>query len=126
MNFAVDLFHRGVENFRVCYSHDLHVTEFAKGPAGIVIHALLRIARTPILIIEQRIGDAAVRLVHANDVAAGWEGALLCLGRSRRRSSRGCVVVSSSSTASGRSSSFHRDRKGCRRAMNFAGLSLKR
>ena len=34
----------------------------------------------PVLIVEQRVGDAAVRLVHADDVGAGGEGARLRLG----------------------------------------------
>ena len=36
---------------------------------------LLRIVRAPVLVVHQRVGDAAVRLIHADDVRAGGEGA---------------------------------------------------
>ncbi len=58
----------------------LHVAEFAEGPAGVVVDALLRIVGGPVLIVEQRIGDAAVGLIHAQNVAAGGERARLGLG----------------------------------------------
>jgi hypothetical protein len=45
----------------------------------------LRIARTPVLIVEQGVGDAAVGLVHAHDVTAGREGARFGFRRFGRR-----------------------------------------
>ena len=70
MHIARDPFHCRRENLDVGNAHNLDVAELAECPTRVVIHALLRIARTPVLIIKQRIGDAAVWLVHAHNVAA--------------------------------------------------------
>ena len=72
-HLAADALHRRVEHFQIDDSRRLHVVQLAKGPAGVVIRRLLRIVRAPVLIIEQRVGNAAVRLIHAHDVPAGRE-----------------------------------------------------
>src|SRR5438045_9419719 len=61
-----------------------------EGPAGVVVGILLRIVRGPVLIVEQRVGDARVRLVHADDVTA--RGKLPNLGgfHRPRRTTIGC------------------------------------
>ena len=60
-----------VEDFRIGDAHHLHVEKFAERPAGVVIGGFLRIVGAPILVIEQRVGDAGIGLVHADDVASG-------------------------------------------------------
>src|SRR5439155_20835492 len=68
-----------VQYFGVSHTHDFDVTQFTHGPRGIVIDRTLWIAGRPILIIEQRVGDPAVRLIHPDDVSAGWKGAVFSL-----------------------------------------------
>src|SRR5207244_9848817 len=70
MNLAIHFLHRRVEYLHISDSYDLHVAQLAECPAGVVVNVLLRIARAPILIIEQNICYATVRLVHAYDVTA--------------------------------------------------------
>ena len=67
--------HFGVEHFDVGHARHLDVAELAEGPPGVVVDALLRIVGRPVLVVEQRVGDAAVGLVHAHHVGAGGEGA---------------------------------------------------
>ena len=60
---------------------NLHAEEFAEGPAGIVIGSLLRIVGAPVLVVEQGVGDAGVRLIHADDVAGLRENGVRWLRR---------------------------------------------
>jgi hypothetical protein len=69
-----DLQNRGIEN-----ADHFQIEEVSEGPSGVVVGMLLRIAGGPELAVEQRIGDAGVRLIHADDDAAGGEGLLLRL-----------------------------------------------
>src|SRR5208282_5320093 len=45
--------------------------QFAERPAGVVVRRFLRIVGTPVLMVEERIGDAGIGLVHADDVGSG-------------------------------------------------------
>src|SRR5262249_1960279 len=45
--------------------------------AGVVVGSLLGIFGTPVLVVEQHVGDAAVGLVHSDDVGARGIGARL-------------------------------------------------
>ena len=72
--------HCGVEHLGVRHPRHLHVAQLAQGPAGVVVNILLRIVRRPVLVIEQRIGDAAIRLIHAQNVTSRREGARFRLG----------------------------------------------
>ena len=65
------LLDRRVEHFHVGDADSLDVEQLGKRPAGVVVRRLLRIVGAPILIVHQRIGDAAVRLIHANDERPG-------------------------------------------------------
>src|SRR5207302_1545675 len=65
-------------DFDVDDANGLRVEEFGEGPAGVVVRRALRIVGAPVLIVEQRIGNAAVRLIHADDIRTGRE-------RARRR-----------------------------------------
>src|SRR5215469_5396408 len=67
------LLHGNVEDFGICDTKDFHVEKFAEGPASVIVGSFLRIVRRPKLIVEERVGDAGVGLVHTNDVAAGGE-----------------------------------------------------
>src|SRR2546423_57501 len=62
--------HGDAENFCIGNARDLHAEELSKGPAGVVIWSFLGIVGTPILIIEESVGNARVGLIHAHDVAA--------------------------------------------------------
>ena len=84
-HFALDRLHRRVEHLHVGDAHDLDVAQLAEGPAGVVVRIPLRIVWRPVLVVEQRVGDAAVGLVHAQDVAAGGERPRLGLARLVRR-----------------------------------------
>ena len=79
-DLAADFVNRRVEHLHISHADRRHVVQLGEGPAGVVVRRPLRIVRAPVLIVEQRIGDAAVRLIHADDVGAGGEG-------SRRRDS---------------------------------------
>ena len=70
---------RRVEHLHISDAHDLDVEQLAERPAGVVVRIALRIVRRPVLIVEQRVGDAAVRLVHADEIRAGGEGPRLGL-----------------------------------------------
>jgi hypothetical protein len=78
---APHFLHRGVEHLQVEDARGLDVEQLRERPAGVVVRRLLRIVRAPVLIVEQRVRDAAVRLIHADDVGAGGEGAAHRRGR---------------------------------------------
>src|ERR1044072_202009 len=93
MYLAGYAFHRRAQYLRIDDAHYFDVREFAHGPGGVVVDVGLRIVRRPVLVIEQGIGDAAVGLVHADDVTARRACAILGLqrrsggsGRTRTRS----------------------------------------
>ena len=65
--------HRDVEHLDVGDADRLDGKALRKGPAGVVVGARLRLVRRPVLVIEQRVGDPGVRLIHPHDVAAGGE-----------------------------------------------------
>src|SRR5437660_1494363 len=69
----VDALHRDFEHFRVGDAKYFDVEELAEGPAGVVIRGFLRIVGTPVLVIEERVGDAGIGLIHADHYAAGGE-----------------------------------------------------
>src|SRR5439155_23123797 len=54
---------------------------------GVVVRTALRIVRAPILIIEKHVGDAAVWLIHANQIGSLWKlhRFLLSVGPTGRR-----------------------------------------
>ncbi|MCG3160993.1 MAG: hypothetical protein JMDDDDMK_02089 [Acidobacteria bacterium] len=79
LHFAIHFFHRRIERFDINHAHNLHVTQFAKRPGGVVVDVALRIVRRPVLIIEHHVGDAAVGLIHSHDVTARRERARGCL-----------------------------------------------
>src|SRR5205085_10236476 len=79
-HLAGDTLHRGLQDFRIDYANHFYVREFAHGPGGVVVDVGLRIVWRPVLIIEQRIGDTAVGLVHTDDVAAGGKCSLVSFG----------------------------------------------
>ncbi len=58
------------------HAHHLHVEQMAERPAGVIVRMLLRIVGRPELMIEQRIGNARVGLIHAYHDAAGGKGLL--------------------------------------------------
>src|SRR5258708_14791704 len=58
------------------------VESLSKCPGRVVIRGLLRIVRTPVLIVEQSVGHTGVRLVHADDVTSRGEGLRRGRGRS--------------------------------------------
>ena len=76
-NRALDRSHAGIEHFGVRHARHHHVAQLAEGPAGIVVDILLRIVRRPVLVIEQCVRDAAIGLIHAQNVTAHREGARL-------------------------------------------------
>ena len=69
--------HLRLENRGIGDADNFHIEEMSEGPAGVIVRMLLRVAGGPELAVEQRIGDAGVGLIHANDDAAGGEGFLL-------------------------------------------------
>jgi len=70
VNFP-DAFHRHIEHLQIGDPSNLYAKKFAECPARVVVRSFLWIIRAPVLMIEQGIGDARVRLVHADNVAAG-------------------------------------------------------
>src|SRR5439155_8544913 len=72
-HFAADTFHCRTEHFHVRDANDLYIREFAHGPGGVVIDILLGVVWGPVLIVEQRVSNPAIRLVHAYDVTTGRE-----------------------------------------------------
>src|SRR5439155_10786670 len=74
-DFTVDAIHGRVKDLRVNYTNSRNIRELAHGPGGIVVNLSLRVVGRPILIIQERVGDAAVGLVHANDITAGGKRA---------------------------------------------------
>ena len=85
LDLAFDRFHRRVEHLDIGDANRLDAEALRERPAGVVVRGFLRIVRGPILIIEQRVGDARVGLIHADDVAAGGEFFGFHLHRPRRR-----------------------------------------
>src|SRR5258708_23867259 len=79
LHFA-DALHCRVEHLRISHAKYFYVEEFAESPASVVVGSFLRVVRTPILMIEERVGDAGVGLVHADDEAAGGKFARIGLG----------------------------------------------
>ena len=77
-----DRLHLGLEDRGVGDANGLDVEEMRERPAGVVIGMLLRIVRRPVLAVEQRIGDAGVGLVHADDDSCRRESASRGLGLS--------------------------------------------
>ena len=47
-----DALHRNIKDGRVCDARDLNVVKLAERPGRVVVWLLLRVARTPVLIIE--------------------------------------------------------------------------
>ena len=90
LDVAGDALHRDVEHLGVGRAQRVDGESLGEGPAGVVVGILLRIVRGPVLIVEQRVGDARVRLVHADDVTA--RGKLPNLGgfHRPRRTTIGC------------------------------------
>ena len=68
IDFA-DFAHGRVEKGDVSDAHGFHAAKCAKSPASVIVGA--GIAWAVILRVENHVGEAAVRLVHADDVAAG-------------------------------------------------------
>src|ERR1700733_9128416 len=62
-----------LEDGRVEDACSVDTKEGAERPAGVIVRTLLRILRRPELTIEQRVGDARVGLVHADDVTPSRE-----------------------------------------------------
>ena len=62
--------HLRLENRRIDNTHNLHIEEMRERPSRVVVGMLLRIASSPELVIEQRIGHTGIGLVHADDNAA--------------------------------------------------------
>ena len=60
--------HGRAEDGEIGDTRGLDIAQCAEGPAGVVVGA--RIARAVILGVEGHIGETAVRLVHAHDIAA--------------------------------------------------------
>ena len=71
--------HLGLQDCRIDDPDNFQVEEVSEGPSGVVVGMFLRIAGSPELAIEQGIGDAGIRLIHADHDAAGGEGLLLRL-----------------------------------------------
>ena len=65
-----DRIHRRCEDLAVDDAQRFDIEQLAEAPAGVVVRMGLRIVRAPVLAVEKRVGDPAVRLVHAHDVAA--------------------------------------------------------
>ena len=72
-NLAGHALHRRVQNLRIGHTDGLRVEPFRERPARVVVRVLLRVVRAPVLVVEQRVRDARVRLVHSDDVRAGRE-----------------------------------------------------
>src|SRR5688572_30373335 len=72
---------RRLQHLCVGDAHNFNIPEFTHGPCGVIVNVRLWIVWRPILMIEQSIADAAVRLVHADDVAAGWESSIFSFRR---------------------------------------------
>src|SRR5437867_6837599 len=68
LNRRSDFSDGDVENFDVRDPNYFDVKEFAKRPGRVVVWAPLRIVRTPVLIIEKHVGDAAVGLIHPDKI----------------------------------------------------------
>ncbi len=68
---AFEDLHRSVEDLIVGNADRSDIIQLAKGPGGVVVDIALRVVRCPILQIEHHVGDPAIRLVHADDIAAG-------------------------------------------------------
>ncbi len=85
--------HRRLQHRQVEHAHHLHIERIAHRPAGIVVGFFLRVLRRPVLAIEQRIGDARIRLVHAHDIATGSKRARLEFRRLRLLLVLGGLVV---------------------------------
>src|SRR5271169_3339239 len=66
-----DALHGHGEDLRVGDASDLYAVEFAEGPGGVVVGSPLWIFGAPVLVVEKRVGDAGIGLVHANDKAPG-------------------------------------------------------
>ncbi|NBS60061.1 MAG: hypothetical protein EBS65_24095 [Betaproteobacteria bacterium] len=106
-----DQLHRHVEDLAISNANGLHGETFREGPARVVVRGLLRILRAPVLIVEERVGNTRVRLIHADDVAPRWE-----LTRFRRRRlGRVDGTTASTTTSGGRSRTLHRHLRGERR-----------
>ena len=77
--------HRCVQHLGIEHANGLHAEGLGKRPARIVVGIRLRIVRRPVLVVEQRVRDAGVRLIHPDDVAArgklAWFGARRCRRR---------------------------------------------
>src|SRR5262249_8758917 len=69
-----------IEHFCIADPHHLNVAKFAKRPRGVVVDLLLRIVRTPVLIVQKHVRDSAVRLIHSHNVAARRKLASLSIG----------------------------------------------
>src|SRR5439155_10146745 len=126
---AGDARHGRGEHLQVRDARYLYVAELAESPTGIVVDALLRIAGGPVLVIQQRIGDAAVGLIHADHVAPGRKGARLglrLLVRLLRSIFAGRVArAAASTTAAARLFARHHDSEGLAGARDFATLILQ-
>ena len=76
-----DALHGSVKHLGIGDADHLHIEEFAKGPAGIVVRRFLRIIGTPVLMVEQRVRHTRIGLIHTNDIAPGRELDNCWLGR---------------------------------------------
>ena len=65
-----DGIHRRREDLALDDAQRFDIEQFAEAPAGVVVRMGLGIVRAPVLAVEERVGDPAVRLVHAHDEAA--------------------------------------------------------
>ena len=115
---AGDALHRNVEHFDICRPQCTNREAFGEGPTGVVVWILLRIVRAPVLIVEERVGDARVRLVHADDVASRWKRPCLrrCRGRRRRAVAGGAGTSSAAAASTGSAPNGDRHRERLRRA----------
>ena len=60
--------HGGAEDGEIGDARGFYIAQCAEGPTRVVIGT--RIARTVVLRVEHHVGEAAIGLVHAHDVAA--------------------------------------------------------
>ena len=84
LHLALHQLHRRVEHLHVGDADRLHAEALGERPAGVVVRPRLRVVRRPVLVVEQRVGDARVGLVHPDDVAARRELARRPVRASRR------------------------------------------
>ena len=71
LHIALYQIHWRAQDLHICDADNLHIAWFSHCPRRIIVDISLRIVGRPVLIINQRVGYATARLVHAHDVRAG-------------------------------------------------------